>query len=249
MDNCTDERHRFARVLSFSGFEVARIFPENIVVSEEQLISIVRDLFSAGAETTSNTIGFVIMYLAVRQDVQRKLHEEIKEVLGKETLPRIAHKNRYAYSLNSFRGVASHSKRVKCGGIFTRSDSENNNNNDITFYLPINSPDYTITQSSRLPYLNATIAEVARMSNVGPTSILHRAMANTTLLGYEIKKDYTLLANFISVHMDEKHWGDPREFRPERFINDEGEYVEDPWLMMFSLGRYKRESTSVCSIL
>ncbi|XP_032664141.1 methyl farnesoate epoxidase-like [Odontomachus brunneus] len=151
---------------------------------EEQLISIVRDLFSAGVETTNNTIGFVITYLAVRQDVQRKLHEEIKEVLGKDTLPRIAHKN-------------------------------------------------------RLPYLNATIAEVWRMSNVGPTSIPHRATANTTLLGYEIKKDYTLLANFISVHMDEKHWGDPKEFRPERFINDEGEYVEDPWLMTFSLGRRK----------
>lgn len=36
--------------------------------------------------------------------------------------------------------------------------------------------------------------------------------------------------------MDEKHWGDPKEFRPERFINDRGEYVEDPWLISFGLG-------------
>ncbi|XP_029173665.1 methyl farnesoate epoxidase-like [Nylanderia fulva] len=151
---------------------------------EEQLISVLKDLFTAGVETTNNTIGFIITHLAVRQDVQGKVHEEIERVLGKEILPRVAHKN-------------------------------------------------------RLPYLNATIAEVSRLANIGPTSIPHRAMIDSTLLGYEIKKNYTLLANFRSVHMDEKHWGDPKEFRPERFINDKGDYVEDPWLMPFGLGRRK----------
>lgn len=103
----------------------------------------------------------------------------------------------------------------------------------------VNNSDCTIAAFFRLPYLNATIAEVSRLANVGPTSIPHRAMANTTLLGYEIKRNYSLLANFRSVHMDEKHWGDPKEFRPERFINDEGEYVEDPWLMTFGLGEIR----------
>ncbi|XP_050446362.1 methyl farnesoate epoxidase-like [Cataglyphis hispanica] len=152
--------------------------------NEQQLINVLKDLFEAGVETTNNTIGFIITYLAVRQDVQEKVHEEIERVLGKEVLPRIAYRN-------------------------------------------------------RLPYLNATIAEVLRLANVGPTSIPHRAMTDTTLLGYEIKKNYILLANFRSVHMDEKHWGDPKEFRPERFINDKGEYVEDPWLLSFGLGRRK----------
>ncbi|EFN67203.1 Probable cytochrome P450 305a1 [Camponotus floridanus] len=151
---------------------------------EEQIINVVKDLFSAGVETTNNTIGFIITYLAVRQDVQEKVHEEIDRVLGKEVLPCITYKN-------------------------------------------------------RLPYLNATIAEVLRLANVGPTSIPHRAMTDAILLGYEIKKNYTLLANLRSVHMDEKHWGDPKEFRPERFINDRGEYVEDPWLISFGLGRRK----------
>ncbi|XP_011692220.1 PREDICTED: probable cytochrome P450 305a1 [Wasmannia auropunctata] len=151
---------------------------------EEQLIGVVKDLFSAGVETTNNTIGFIITYLVVRQDVQRKVHEEIDKVLGKEILPRVVYKN-------------------------------------------------------RLPYLNATIAEVMRLANVGPTSIPHRAMTDSVLLGYEIKKNYTLLANLRSVHMDEQHWGDPKEFRPERFINDRGEYVEDPWLIPFGLGHRK----------
>jgi len=77
---------------------------------------------------------------------------------------------------------------------------------------------------------------VSRLANVAATSIPHRAMTDTALLGYEIKKDYNLLANLRSVHMDEEYWGDPRKFRPERFINDKGEYVEDPWLITFGLG-------------
>lgn len=48
----------------------------------------------AGVETTNNTIGFIITYLTVHEDVQRKLHEEIDGVLGKELLPRIVYKNR-----------------------------------------------------------------------------------------------------------------------------------------------------------
>jgi len=63
--------------------------------SEEQLISVVKDLFTAGVETTKNTIGFIITYLVVKQDVQRKVHEEIDRVLGTEILPRIIYKNRY----------------------------------------------------------------------------------------------------------------------------------------------------------
>lgn len=101
---------------------------------------------------------------------------------------------------------------------------------------------HRITKFFRLPYLNATIAEVSRLANVGPTSVPHRAIADVTLLGYKIKKDYRLLANLRSVHMDEKHWGDPKEFRPERFLNNKGEYVEDSWLITFGLGRYIKGS-------
>lgn len=60
------------------------------------MINVVKDLFSASVETTNNTIGFIITYLAMRQDVQGKVHEEIDRVLSKEVLPCITYKNRYA---------------------------------------------------------------------------------------------------------------------------------------------------------
>lgn len=70
---------------------------QRILFTEEQLISVLKDLFSAGVETTNNTIGFIITHLAVRQDVQGKVHEEIERVLGKEVLPRLAYKNQYVF--------------------------------------------------------------------------------------------------------------------------------------------------------
>ncbi|KAI4494861.1 hypothetical protein M0804_001062 [Polistes exclamans] len=150
--------------------------------NDENLIALIRDLFVASIETTTNTIGFVIAFLSVKQDIQKKIHDELDDVLGKDILPRLANRN-------------------------------------------------------RLPYLQATLAEVARMGNVGPTSVPHRAINDATLLGYNIKKDSIMLANFMSVHMDENHWGDPNVFRPERFINENGEYCDDPWIMTFGLGR------------
>lgn len=88
-----------------------------------------------------------------------------------------------------------------------------------------------------MPYLNATISEVLRISHVAPTTVPHRALKDSTLFGYKIKKNYTLIANLVSLHMDKDHWIDPENFRPERFINNKGEFVEDSWLMPFGTGK------------
>ncbi|XP_076650620.1 methyl farnesoate epoxidase [Halictus rubicundus] len=97
----------------------------------------------------------------------------------------------------------------------------------------------SVNDKSRLPYLNAVLAEVSRLANITPTSLPHRALSDSSLLGYEIKRNFLLLANFKSVHLDKEHWGDPEVFRPERFINQEGQFVDDPWVMPFGAGRRK----------
>lgn len=86
--------------------------------------------------------------------------------------------------------------------------------------------------------MKAVLSEVWRLANIGPTSIPHRAISDSSLLGFEIKKNYTLLANLKSVHMDKEHWGDPEKFRPERFIDSKGQFVEDSWLVPFGLGNF-----------
>lgn len=84
--------------------------------------------------------------------------------------------------------------------------------------------------------MNATLAEVSRMSNIGPTTIFHRVTKDTDFLGYEMKENYNIVGNLTSVHMDEDHWKDPRVFRPERFIDEKGQFQTDPWLIPFGLG-------------
>ncbi|XP_012346799.1 methyl farnesoate epoxidase-like isoform X2 [Apis florea] len=152
--------------------------------NENQLLYVIKDLFSAGVDTTDSTIGFIIAFLVVHQDVQFKVYDEISRMINKDIYPSLSDKD-------------------------------------------------------RLPYLKAVIAEVSRLANIGPTSIPHRAVKDSTLLGFEIKKNYTLLANLKSVHMDKEHWGDPEVFRPERFIDEKGDFINDSWLMPFGLGRRK----------
>ena len=39
--------------------------------------------------------------------------------------------------------------------------------------------------------------------------------------------------------MDPTHWGDPENFRPERFISPEGKFQKDDHLMLFGTGEAK----------
>jgi len=38
--------------------------------------------------------------------------------------------------------------------------------------------------------------------------------------------------------MDEQHWGDPKVFRPERFLDSTGKIINDSWFMPFGVGKY-----------
>jgi cytochrome P450 len=39
------------------------------------------------------------------------------------------------------------------------------------------------------------------------------------------------------LHMDAKYWGDPASFRPERFLDPEGEIINSDRVMPFGLGK------------
>lgn len=55
--------------------------------SEQQLLAICMDMFMAGSETTSNTLGFCFLYLILYPDVQKKAQNEIDRVIGRERMP------------------------------------------------------------------------------------------------------------------------------------------------------------------
>lgn len=79
---------------------------------------------------------------------------------------------------------------------------------------------------SHLPYVEAVLCEIQRYANVAPLGIAHRADANVKFFDYKIPKDAVILVSLYSLNMDEEYWKDPKAFRPERFLNENGELVQ-----------------------
>lgn len=54
------------------------------------------DMFMAGSETTSKSLGFGFLYLLLNPEVQKKAQEEIDRVVGRDRLPTLNDRPKYA---------------------------------------------------------------------------------------------------------------------------------------------------------
>ncbi|XP_005111347.1 cytochrome P450 2U1 [Aplysia californica] len=95
----------------------------------------------------------------------------------------------------------------------------------------------TMQDKPKLKYLQAVIYETLRLANIVPLSLTHMVTEDTELRGYVIPKGAIVVPNLYSALMDEKVWGDPQNFRPERFLDSQGNIVKKEELIPFSLGR------------
>ncbi|KAI8513696.1 hypothetical protein Bbelb_080200 [Branchiostoma belcheri] len=91
-------------------------------------------------------------------------------------------------------------------------------------------------QRNLLPYTAATIAEVQRIKPIVPLSVPHAASRDTTLNGYNIPQEAIILVNLWSVHMDPELFPEPDSFRPERFLDQDGNFAKHEALIPFSIG-------------
>lgn len=53
------------------------------------------DMFMAGSETTSKSLGFGFLYLLLNPEVQEKAQEEIDRVVGRDRLPTLNDRPKY----------------------------------------------------------------------------------------------------------------------------------------------------------
>ncbi|XP_061346432.1 cytochrome P450 93A2-like [Gastrolobium bilobum] len=72
-----------------------------------------------------------------------------------------------------------------------------------------------------LPYLQAIVKETLRIHPTGPL-IVRESSESCTIWGYEIPSKTQLFINVWAIGRDPNHWENPLEFRPERFISEEG---------------------------
>ncbi|XP_041355987.1 cytochrome P450 2B4-like [Gigantopelta aegis] len=84
-----------------------------------------------------------------------------------------------------------------------------------------------IKDKTELPYLEATILETLRFADIAPISGMHCVSQETMLNGYRIPTDAIILPVLDSVLSDPQVWGDPENFRPDRFL-DENAHLTKP---------------------
>ncbi|XP_051919250.1 steroid 17-alpha-hydroxylase/17,20 lyase isoform X2 [Hippocampus zosterae] len=88
----------------------------------------------------------------------------------------------------------------------------------------------------RLPYLDSVINEGMRIRPVSPVLIPHMAMSDSSIGGHAIRRGTRVLVNMWAIHHDPDHWDRPDLFRPDRFLDDQGQRVIPSWFLPFGAG-------------
>lgn len=151
-------------------------------LDRSNLISVIRNLFIAGTETTSTTILWFMLFMLHYPEVQDKIYEEINAKVGNERVP----------------------------GMHDRAG---------------------------LVYLNAVVMETQRLANVAPSAPRKQVRVSFTMGGYAFPTGSVVVPFLDSVLHDSKIWGDAEHFRPERFIDLDGQLLQPPEFIPFSIGR------------
>ncbi|KAI1712526.1 cytochrome p450 domain-containing protein [Ditylenchus destructor] len=95
----------------------------------------------------------------------------------------------------------------------------------------------TIAHKSRLPYTNAVINEIQRMANLLPQNLFHRTMCDVELNGHKLPKSTIVVPQISCVLLDEKIFPEPNRFKPERFLDKDGQLLKVDELIPFSAGK------------
>ncbi|XP_049870411.1 probable cytochrome P450 304a1 [Pectinophora gossypiella] len=95
----------------------------------------------------------------------------------------------------------------------------------------------TLDDRRNMPYTEACLREAMRYDTLVPLGVPHRAMSDVKFGGYDIPEGTLISANYIMLHMDKEIWGDPHNFRPERFIVNGQLCVASDKSLPFGAGR------------
>ncbi|XP_072037038.1 cytochrome P450 2U1-like [Amphiura filiformis] len=93
-----------------------------------------------------------------------------------------------------------------------------------------------LSDQNNLPYTRAALLEIQRHATLALLLDFHAAGNETSLSGYHIPKGATIISNAYAVMRDPTAFPEPDHFRPERFIDENGQYFEKSGVIPFGLG-------------
>ncbi|KAI7815647.1 cytochrome p450 [Rhyzopertha dominica] len=98
----------------------------------------------------------------------------------------------------------------------------------------------TLDDRAKMPYVEAVVLESLRMFMGRAFGVPHRALKDTTLAGYFIPKDTTVVANYYDIFIGKDFMdSDPEEFRPERYLKDGRIGPMPDMYIPFGLGKHR----------
>ncbi|XP_078677201.1 cytochrome P450 2U1-like [Branchiostoma floridae x Branchiostoma belcheri] len=97
--------------------------------------------------------------------------------------------------------------------------------------------DPSMAHRAQMPYTEATLTELSRLSTITPLSLAHTTSNDVAFRGYNILKGTIVWPNLWVVHHDPRLWPDPHKFDPARFLDAAGKFVKREEVIPFSIGR------------
>ncbi|GFO00677.1 cytochrome p450 2u1 [Plakobranchus ocellatus] len=154
----------------------------NSTLNDDNLNSVIKNIFAAGSETTGSTIMWCLLFLLHHPLEQEKVYRQIEAVIGTDRVPEMADR-------------------------------------------------------PHLTYLTAVIMETQRLASIAPFSFQRVVASDIKVKGYTIPEGSVIIPSLDSVLLDEGLWGDPFNFRPERFLDDNCAIVQPDYFVPFSMGK------------
>ncbi|KAL3082205.1 hypothetical protein niasHT_037843 [Heterodera trifolii] len=97
---------------------------------------------------------------------------------------------------------------------------------------------FRLSDRIELPYLRAFIDELQRIINVLPWNLPHSVGQEVLLCGrWRIPANTQVMAQLGAVHLDPDLFPAPEQFRPDRFLDAQGNYCPPAWLRPFGVGK------------
>ncbi|KAF8370475.1 hypothetical protein PRIPAC_76904 [Pristionchus pacificus] len=82
--------------------------------------------------------------------------------------------------------------------------------------------DVTMADRVKMPYTAAALTEIQRVANILPLNVMHRTVVDTEVCGHPVPKDTIVLGQIFNVMRNTSVFEQPDEFRPERFLLEDG---------------------------
>ncbi|OXA44400.1 farnesoate epoxidase [Folsomia candida] len=100
-----------------------------------------------------------------------------------------------------------------------------------------NGEELSFADRKKMPYIQAFFLETHRKGRVLQNMVPRRALSDLAYKDYIIKKDTIIMADTRLYYESEENWTDPDAFRPERFLNEDGQIVNAGSIISFSFGK------------